>query len=143
MNALTVSEVVRRTGLSRETLRYYEREGLLEPRRSASNGYRVFDDNDLERLEFISRTKRAGFKIRQIRELLELKQRITPTCELGLEMALEQIRRVDEQIESLREVRAILTDFAKQCEKEGPDAPCSLSFNRTPVLFEDRFFGRC
>ena len=143
MDAMTVGEVVRRTGLSRETLRYYERAGLLEPRRNAGNGYRVFDHNDLERLEFILRTKTAGFTIRQIRDLIDLKQRTNPTCELGREMALEQIRRVDERIKSLMEVRDILIDFAKQCEKEGPNAPCSLSFNRNPVLFEDTSFGPC
>lgn len=143
MDAMTVGEVVRRTGLPRETLRYYERAGLLEPRRSAGNGYRVFDHDDLERLEFILRTKTAGFTIRQIRDLIDLKQRTNPTCELGRVMALEQIRRVDEQIKSLMEVRGILVDFARQCEKEGPDAPCSLSFNRNPVLFEDTSIGPC
>jgi len=50
-------------------------------------------------------------------------------------MANEQIRHVDEQITALEDVRSILKDFAAQCEKEGLDEPCSLSFNMKPVLF--------
>ncbi|NNE61381.1 MAG: MerR family transcriptional regulator [Woeseia sp.] len=143
MNSLSVGGVIKATGLSRETLRFYEREGLLKPRRKAGNGYRVYTANDLERLEFIFRTKKAGFTIREIRELLDLRKSDHATCQLGRDLAERQIRRVDEKIRSLQEVRAILVDFARQCEKEGPDAPCSLTFNVSPVLFEENFFGRC
>ena len=91
MKALTVSGIVKATGLSRETLRYYEKMKLLNPARRASNGYRVYVDDDLERLEFIFRTKKAGFTIRKIRELLDLKKSIHATCRLGRDMANEQI----------------------------------------------------
>ena len=94
MKALTVSGVVKATGLSRETLRYYEKTKLLNPARRASNGYRVYGDDDLERLEFIFRTKKAGFTIRKIRELLDLKKSIHATCRLGRDMANEQIRHI-------------------------------------------------
>ena len=140
MKALTVNGVIKATGLSRETLRYYEKMGLLNPQRRAANGYRLYAAGDLERLEFIFRTKKAGFSIRQIRELLDLKKSQNTTCRLGRDMACEQIRHVDEKIAALREVRAILADFAKQCEKEGLDEPCSLSFHLKPVLFDEDFF---
>lgn len=51
-------------------------------------------------------------------------------------MANEQIRQVDDKIAALQDIRAILVDFAAQCEKHGLDAPCSLSFNLKPVLFD-------
>ena len=140
MKALTVNGVIKATGLSRETLRYYEKMELLNPQRQATNGYRVYVADDLERLEFIFRTKKAGFTIRKIRELLNLKKSINATCRLGRDMANEQIRLVDEQIAALKDVRGILTDFAAQCEKEGLDEPCSLSFNMKPVLFDTDFF---
>ena len=140
MKALTVNGVVKATGLSRETLRYYEKMELLNPQRQASNGYRVYVADDLERLEFIFRTKKAGFTIRKIRELLNLKKSVNATCRLGRDMANEQIHLVDEQIAALKDVRGILTDFAAQCEKEGLDEPCSLSFNMKPTLFDEDFF---
>lgn len=142
MRALTVNGVTKATGLSRETLRYYEKEGLLSPRRQAANGYRMYTADDLERLEFIIRTKKAGFTIRKIRRLLDLKKSVNATCGLGRDMAHEQISLLNEQIAALQDVRGILTDFATQCEKEGLDAPCSLSFNMKPVLFDDSFFRK-
>ena len=141
MKALSVNDVITATGLSRETLRYYEKMGLLDPQRQAANGYRVYRSDDLERLEFILRTKKAGFTIRKIRELLDLKKSVNATCRLGRDIAREQIRRVDEQIAALKDVRDILADFAEACQKEGLDQPCSLSFHMKPVLFDEDFFS--
>ena len=56
------------------------------------------------------------------------------------DIATENIPHVDEKIAALEEVRAILADFAEQCEKEGLDKPCSLSFHLSPVLFDEDFF---
>lgn len=140
MQALTVDGVIKASGLSRETLRYYEKMGLLKPQRQASNGYRLYAADDLERLEFIFKTKKAGFTIREIRELLDLKNSVSVTCRLGRDMAREQIRHVDEKIVALKEVRTILADFAQQCEKEGLDEPCSLSFHLKPILFDEDYF---
>ena len=140
MKALTVNGVVKASGLSRETLRYYEKMGLLNPQRRATNGYRVYAADDLERLEFILRTKKAGFTIRKIRELLDLKKSVNATCRIGRDMAREQIQQVDEKIVALKEVRTILADFAEQCEKEGLDEPCSLSFHLKPILFDEEYF---
>ncbi len=67
-------------------------------------------------------------------------QYLNATCRLGRDMANEQIHLVDEQIAALKDVRGILTDFAAQCEKEGLDESCSLSFNMKPVLFDEDFF---
>lgn len=140
MQALTVNGVIKASGLSRETLRYYEKMGLLNPQRRATNGYRVYAADDLERLEFIVKTKKAGFAIRKIRELLDLKKSVKVTCRLGRDMAREQIRHVDEKIVALKEVRTILADFTEQCEKEGLDEPCSLSFHLKPILFDEDYF---
>jgi DNA-binding transcriptional MerR regulator len=142
VKALTVNGVIKASGLSRETLRYYEKMGLLNPQRQATNGYRVYTADDLERLEFIFRTKKAGFTIRKIRELLDLKKSVKATCRLGRDMANKQIQLVDERIAALEDVRAILADFAKKCEKEGLDQPCSLSFHMKPVLFDEDFFSQ-
>lgn len=129
MRRLTVRDVVKKTGLSRETLRYYENAGLLCPLQRGHNGYRQFTNNDLNRLQFVLETKKAGFKIREIKELIDLKEHGAATCHVGRDIALDRIAKVDQQIASLREVREILEDFASRCEKEGLDQPCSLSFN--------------
>lgn len=132
MRRFSVKDVVKKTGLTRETLRYYEKTGLLSPPQRGGNGYRQFTEQDLERLQFILMTKQAGFKIREIRELIGLKNSGEASCRVGRDIALERIRRVDQQIASLRDIRAILGDFVKCCEAEGLDQPCSLSFNLKP-----------
>lgn len=136
MRAMTVADVMQATGLSRTTLRYYEKMGLLDPQRMASNGYRVYATEDLERLEFIFRTKKAGFTIREIRELLDLKKNVGATCRLGRDIANEQIQRVDAQIAALENLRKTLTEFTAECEKVGLEQPCSLSFSLKVVLID-------
>ncbi|MCH7566814.1 MAG: MerR family transcriptional regulator [Nitrospirae bacterium] len=140
MKALTVIGVVKASGLSRETLRYYEKRGLLKPQRQASNGYRLYAADDLQRLEFIFKTKKAGFTIRKIRELLEFKKQKHATGRLGRDIAREQIKDVDARVAALQDVRVILEDFARQCEKDGLDKPCSLSFHLKPILFDEEYF---
>ena len=132
MRRLSVRDVVKKTGLSRETLRYYENAGLLHPPQRGPNGYRQFMNTDLNRLQFILKTKKAGLKIREIRELIDLKEQGAATCRVGRDIAHDRIAKVDQQITSLREIREMLEDFAKCCEKEGLDQPCSLSFNLGP-----------
>ncbi len=133
MKPMTVKDVVNATGLPRETLRYYEHAGLLGKPKRGSNGYRLFATSDLERLEFIMKTKKAGFKIREIKELINLKEVGQATGRLGRDIARARTRKIDEQMAALRVVRAILQNFAKRCEAEGLDEPCSLNFHLDSV----------
>lgn len=135
---MTVKDLTRKTGLPRETLRFYEAECLLRQPRRGSNGYRLFTDEHVERVEFIKKTKKAGFTIREIRELIALKDDGQANCRRGREIALDRIEKLDKQIASLQEVRGILEDFARRCEAEGLDQPCSLSFF-VPTEIDEQF----
>lgn len=128
MGMMTVKQVAEATGLSRETLRYYENEGVLPRLARGVNGYRYFGTEDLDRIDFILKTKKAGFTICEIRELIDLKDNGAATCRVGREIALDRIARIDRQVASLEEVRGMLRDFAKRCEAEGLEKPCSLTF---------------
>ena len=79
------------------------------------------------------KTKKAGFKIREIKELINLKEVGQATCRLGRDIARARIRKIDQQLTALRQVRAILQNFAERCETEGLDEPCSLNFHLDPV----------
>src|SRR5258708_6342742 len=73
MNSLTIGHLAREAGVNLETVRYYERRGLLpKPPRSAS-GYRLFPSDAARRLRFISRAQELGFSLKEIRELLSLR----------------------------------------------------------------------
>ena len=70
--ALTISDAARATGVSTHTLRYYERAGLLEPVDRGAGGHRRYDDEDLVRIQFLTKLRSTGMPIRQIREYAEL-----------------------------------------------------------------------
>lgn len=70
--ALTISDASRATGVSPHTLRYYERAGLLEPIDRGAGGHRRYDEEDLVRIQFLTKLRSTGMPIRQIREYAEL-----------------------------------------------------------------------
>ena len=70
--ALTISDAARATGVSAHTLRYYERAGLLDPVDRAAGGHRRYDEEDLIRIQFLTKLRSTGMPIRQIREYAEL-----------------------------------------------------------------------
>ena len=72
MQALTIQQVAQQTGLTVHTLRYYERNGLLEPIERASSGHRRYSAEDIARIEFLTRLRATGMPIRQIQEFVQL-----------------------------------------------------------------------
>jgi MerR family copper efflux transcriptional regulator len=78
MQTLTIGQVAREAGIGVETVRFYEREGLLEEPVRRASGYRQFNLDAVARLRFIKRAQRLGFTLREIKELLALKRR-SPT----------------------------------------------------------------
>ncbi|MBD1909245.1 MULTISPECIES: MerR family transcriptional regulator [unclassified Leptolyngbya] len=72
MQTLTIQQVAQQTGLSVHTLRYYERNGLLEPVNRASSGHRRYSAEDISRIEFLTRLRTTGMSIRQMQEFTQL-----------------------------------------------------------------------
>lgn len=105
MKQLTVSRLANQVGTSPDTLRYYERIGLLPaPERSAS-GYRLYDGSAVDRVNFIKRAQRFGLRLDDIRELLEIKER--GLCPCGHTRALLETRvaHLDEERAALGRLR--------------------------------------
>jgi len=121
----TIGKAAGRAGLSIDTLRYYEREGLLPaPRRTASR-YRLYDDAAIARLRFINRAKALGFTLAEIRELLELNDgggRRQSVRSIARARADEIARKIDE----LGRVRAMLEHLVGECDGHGKLAGCPI-----------------
>ncbi len=77
----TISELGREVGVKPDTIRYYERAGLLPSPDRNSSGYRVYGDEDLQRLRFVRGAQRLGLRLRDIRELLAIRDRGACPCE--------------------------------------------------------------
>lgn len=124
--SLTISRLARDAGVGIDTVRYYERNGLLpEPQRRAS-GYRIYREEDLKRLRFIRRAKTLGFTLDEIRELLELSGQ-NERGVAGVKASAEaKLQLVDQRIAELQRMRAGLQALVDACPGHGSTAQCPI-----------------
>lgn len=117
-------ELAARTGCNPETVRYYEKIGLLaEPRRSP-NGYRSYDDTQVGRLRFILRGRELGFSIEDIRGLLSLVDGGIQTCAEVRRRTQVHLDDIRGKIADLKRIERVLRETAAQCSGEAaPDCP--------------------
>jgi MerR family copper efflux transcriptional regulator len=126
MRSLTIGQMARRAGVGIDTVRFYERRGLLmEPPRRAS-GYRDYPAESLDRLRFIRRAKALGFSLREIRELIELHASSAAGCAQAAARAREKIAAIDAKIRDLEAVRLGLKQLAVACERRTTSEACPL-----------------
>ncbi|MBI1234376.1 MULTISPECIES: Cu(I)-responsive transcriptional regulator [Hyphobacterium] len=120
MNIQSVAEM---TGLPAKTIRYYEDIGLVAPKRSG-NGYRVFDEAALARLNFVGRARSLGFSLDECRLLLGLwDDRARPSAEVR-KLAKEHVTAIDWKMAELRAMRHTLIDLIGACHGDHrPDCP--------------------
>lgn len=123
---LTIGELAQRAGLGAETLRYYERLGLLAPTWRTASGYRQYAPEALERLDFIRRAQALGFSLAQIAELLALHAR--PEGDMGAVRAIaaQRLADIDAKIGDLQRMRAGLQTLLSACPGHGPSAQCPI-----------------
>ena len=80
MDCLTRGQLAQRVGINIETVRFYEKEGLLSPANRTPSGYRQFGEGAIDRLKFVQRAKLLGFSLSEIRELLHLQDKDVKSC---------------------------------------------------------------
>lgn len=126
MKLLRIGEVARQTGIGIETIRYYERKGLLaEPNRRPS-GYRQYDEAVVDRLKFIRRTKELGFTLAEISELLDLWVHSDAECCQVRQKAREKIEEIEQKVKALNGMKRALKNLVEQCEQQGSLRECPL-----------------
>src|SRR6266516_5614391 len=114
---IRTSDLAHRIGVQPETIRYYERRGLLPRLQRASSGYRIYTPEHLERVEFIKKCQTLGFSLDQIRELIELKFFGNSPCQHVHDLLLDKIREVAEQVQRLQTFQHDLQTYARECKK--------------------------
>ena len=115
MEPLTISQVASSAGVGIETVRFYERQGLIpEPPRSPS-GYRLYPPEIVRRIRFIRRSKELGFSLKEVAELLALRD--APSARPGpiVDMLRAKLRDIDDRIATLRASRAALDELIDGC----------------------------
>jgi len=101
-----IGELSVRTDISAKTIRYYEEIGVLPPaRRNDENGYRLYDETDVERLNFIRRTRALDFALEDIAEILAFRDRNEPPCRYVIALMETQVEQISLRIRDLERIR--------------------------------------
>ena len=124
--SLTIGAVARRAGVPIDTIRYYEREGLLpEPLRRAS-GYRSYGEGTVTQLRFIRRAKALGFTLEEIRELLALSTDRGRGVKAVKKRAQARLAAIEARIAELQRVRDGLVELVDSCPGHGAPEHCPI-----------------
>ena len=126
MQGLKVSQVARQAGVNLQTIRYYERQGLLpKPPRTAAN-YRQYPNDAVQRVRFIKRAQELGFTLKEIKELLSLRATPVGRCADVRRQASAKLQDIDQRIGTLQAMRKALTKLVAQCSGKGPVSDCPI-----------------
>jgi len=123
MKAMRISDLAQAGGVGVETVRFYQRKGLLAVPRGSAPAGRHYDEEDLRRLRYVKQAQRAGFTLAEIAELIALDR--TDDRPRAREMARERIAALDAEIAALQAARASLAKLAHACAKGGA-GPCPI-----------------
>lgn len=129
MTMLTIGQVAEHTGMTVETLRFYEKQGLIDTPQRSESGYRQYPTETLKRLRFIQRAKQVGFTLKDIAELLDLRREPGASCSDIKIRATKKIEDVDRKIDDLTRIRDALARMVIKCKGSG-------SLNVCPILEE-------
>ncbi|MEN5170983.1 helix-turn-helix domain-containing protein [Brevundimonas pondensis] len=122
---LSIGELGRRAGAKVETIRYYERIGLLPAPARTEGNYRAYGEAELNRLSFIRRARDLGFSIEQVRDLLALSDRRDQSCATVDELTRAHLAEVERKIADLEALRRELSALLSQC-RQGTISTCLI-----------------
>ncbi len=126
MDHLTIGQLAKRARVNVQTVRYYERRGLIpEPPRRMS-GYRQYSQDAVTRIQFIMHAKDLGFSLKEILELLSLRVDPNTTCGDVKRQTNTKIAEIEEKIHALRRMKKALTKLEAACKGQGPTSECPI-----------------
>jgi MerR family mercuric resistance operon transcriptional regulator len=115
--ALQIGQVARKTGLSIDAIRFYEKEGLLPPPSRTEGGYRLYREREVADLEFIQKAQQLGFSLNEIRELFSIQRHPEEVCVHVRDLIVEKLSVIREKIAELQMLETDLTGALRQCRK--------------------------
>jgi len=124
METIAIGELSRRTGCNIETIRYYERIGLL-PTPARRGRYRSFGLADVARVHFVRRARELGFTLDEVRALLGIASAENMACDVARDIAASHLQQVRARIADLKRMERVLSDTVRACDA-GDQVGCPL-----------------
>lgn len=117
---MLIGEIVTKTNLSKDTIRFYEKKGLIKVKRTDSewNNYKNYDEEILNRLLLIKKAKGFGFTLNEIAEILEMFDTNLATCEIMAIKVKEKLNRIEEKIKGLNEMKMMILTKVQNIQSE-------------------------
>ena len=113
---MQIGEAARRAGLTVKTVRYYANIGMVSPRQDVNTGYRVYDEDDVAKLQFVGKARRFNFSVEECRELLSLyEDRNRPSREVKA-LTVKKIGEIDARLAELQSLKDELSTLAASCD---------------------------
>lgn len=119
----TIGEAARRSGINIETIRFYEREGIVPAPGRSTGGRRVYSADGIERLVFVKRCRDLGFPLRDVRALLALRNAESDKCDDVRAISERHISGVRDKIRDLRRLERALVSLVAECQEGRADCP--------------------
>jgi MerR family mercuric resistance operon transcriptional regulator len=123
---LTIGQLAARAGVNVQTVRYYERRGLMPSPARTRTGYRQYMPEAADRLRFIRRAQDLGFSLGEIAELLALRVRHVSACATVEARAREKVALVERKISELERMKRTLEELAAACGAREPTSECPI-----------------
>ena len=124
MPKLTISRVATEGGVSVETIRYYQRRGLLEEPPKPVGGYRSYPKEIVRRIRFIKRAQALGFSLDEVTELLQLD--LADACVKSCDLAERKLVVIDQKMAELAAIRRALANLVAECDKRSRRGSCPI-----------------
>lgn len=125
---LTIGKVAERAQVTADSIRFYEREGLIKPARKSESGYRLYTEEAIRRIGFIKHAQQCGFSLVEIRELLDLRSTDSACCDDIYRVAVEKKLQLATKIKALNAMSAALSGLIEICSHD------KKSLDECPIL---------
>lgn len=126
METMRTGQLAKKAEVNIETVRYYERRGLIPKPHRRESGYREYSDEAINHIHFIKRAKELGFSLKEIGELLSLKVDPETPCSEVRKRAELKIADIDGKISRLRRIKKALARLTDSCSGKGPASKCPI-----------------
>lgn len=125
-NTFTIGELAKQAKLNAQTIRYYERRRLLLPSDRSASGYRFYTSAELKRILFIKNAQALGFTLKEIQELLNLRNKSTQSCDSVQKKAEKKLEDIRDKMRALKKMERVLLELVSDCKNKSITSPCPI-----------------